>query len=146
MKTLLPLLLLALFSTPSAHALTEKEMNDVLAAIRIVESNNNPNAVGDSGNAIGVYQIWRVYHQDAVEFSEIGGEYRDCFDPDYADKVVRAYMKRYATEKRLGREVTQRDIAVMHNGGPRAVWAKGKKKENLDRYWAKVKRELNKGK
>ena len=42
-------------------------------------------------------------------------------------------MRRYATERRLGRPVTQRDIAVMHNGGPRAVWAKGKKKENLDR-------------
>tara|TARA_R100001510_G_C7654780_1_gene213598 strand:- start:1141 stop:1572 length:432 start_codon:yes stop_codon:yes gene_type:complete len=143
MKTLLSIVLFALLSTP-AHALTEKEMNDVLAAIRIVESNNNPDAVGDSGNAIGVYQIWRVYHQDAVEFSKIGGEYRDCFDPAYADKVVRAYMGRYATERRLGRAVTQRDIAVMHNGGPRAVWAKGKKKENLDRYWAKVKMELNK--
>ena len=47
--------------TTSAHALTEKELTDVLAAIRVVESNNNPNAVGDSGNAIGVYQIWKSY-------------------------------------------------------------------------------------
>ena len=130
--------------TTSAHALTEKELNDVLTAIRTVESNNNPNAVGDSGNAIGVYQIWKVYWQDATEFNNIGGKYRDCFNPAYADKVVRAYMDRYATEKRLGRPVTQRDIAVMHNGGPRAVWAKGKKKQNLDKYWAKVQKELNK--
>ena len=126
-----------------AYALTEQEMTDVLAAIRVVESNNNPNAVGDNGKAIGVYQIWKVYWQDATEFSNIGGVYLDCYKCDYADRVVRAYMDRYATEKRLGRPVTQRDIAVMHNGGPRAVWAKGKKKENLDRYWAKVQKELN---
>ena len=129
--------------TTSAHALTEKELTDVLAAIRVVESNNNPDAVGDNGKAIGVYQIWKVYWQDATEFSNIGGVYLDCRNPDYADRVVRAYMKRYANERRLGRPVTQRDIAVMHNGGPRAVWAKGKKKENLDRYWAKVQKELN---
>ncbi len=34
------------------------DWNDLLEAIRIVESNNNPDAVGDNGNAIGVYQIW----------------------------------------------------------------------------------------
>ena len=130
--------------TTSAHAITEKELTDVLTAIRTVESSNNPSAIGDSGNAIGVYQIWKVYHQDATEFSGIGGKYRDCLDPVYADKIVRAYMGRYATEKRLGRPVTQRDIAVMHNGGPRAVWAKGKKKQNVDKYWAKVQKELSK--
>ena len=109
----------------------------------MVESNNNPNAVGDNGNAIGIYQIWKPYWKDATERSGIGGKYLDCYDRDYADRIVRAYMDRYATAKRLGRPVTQRDIAVMHNGGPRAVWAKGKKKENLDRYWAKVQKELN---
>ena len=123
----------------SAWALSEKELNDVLAAIRTVESNNSPDAVGDSGNAIGVYQIWRSYHRDALEFSTIGGTYSDCFNPDYADRVVRAYMKRYATEKRLGREVTQEDIARIHNGGPN-----GHKKKATLKYWEKVKKLLNK--
>jgi hypothetical protein len=50
----------------------------------------------------------------------------------------------YCTEKRLGRKPTWEDIARMHNGGPRAVWATGKKKENLDRYVAKVKAQLEK--
>jgi hypothetical protein len=30
----------------------------------------------------------------------------------------------------------------LHNGGPAALRATGKKKENLDRYWAKVKKAL----
>ena len=136
-----------LLFTSSAFCITEKELTDVLSAIRSVESSNNPDAVGDSGNAIGVYQIWNSYHKDAVEFTNsISGNYRDCFDPDYADRIVRAYMQRYATEKRLGRPVTQRDIAVMHNGGPRGVWAKGKKKQNVDKYWAKVQKELGNNK
>ncbi len=135
MKTaILSLLVLA----SPAVALTDKEFNDVLRAIRVVESNNNPDAVGDNGNAIGVYQIWRTYWTDATEFSGIGGTYRDCFKPKYADKIVRAYMKRYATKRRLGREPTQEDIARIHNGGPN-----GYKKTATLKYWDKVKAVLN---
>ena len=50
------LIVLSLLTT-TAHAITEKEMTDVLAAIRIVESNDDPNAVGDGGDSIGCYQI-----------------------------------------------------------------------------------------
>jgi muramidase (phage lysozyme) len=131
-----------LLGTP-AMAITDAEMDTVLSAMRIVESNNNPNAVGDNGNAIGVYQVWDSYWKDATEFSGIRGVYKDCYNPNYADRIVRSYMKRYANEKRLGREVTMEDIARIHNGGPRAVWATGKKKNNLDAYWAKVQKELN---
>lgn len=131
------LLIITLFSN-TAYGLTEKELTDVLTAIRIVESNNNPRTVGDNGNAIGVYQIWRSYHQDAVEFSNISGDYSDCFNPSYSDTIVRAYMRRYATERRLGRQVSQEDIARIHNGGPN-----GYRKSSTVKYWEKVKKELN---
>ena len=119
-------------------------LDETLAAIRMVESGDDPSAIGDGGRAIGCYQVWENYWKDAVQFSGLGGNYRDCFKRDYADRVVREYMKRYCTEKRLGRKPTWEDIARMHNGGPRAVWATGKKKENLDRYVAKVKAQLEK--
>ena len=125
-------------------AVKEYTLDETLAAIRMVESGDDPSAVGDGGRAIGCYQVWENYWKDAVEFSGLGGNYRDCFKRDYADRVVREYMKRYCTEKRLGRKPTWEDIARMHNGGPRAVWATGKKKENLDRYVAKVKAQLEK--
>ena len=131
------LIVLSLFTT-TAHAITDKELNDVLAAIRVVESNNNPNAVGDNGNAIGIYQIWKPYWKDAIERSGIDGKYLDCYNVDYADRIVRAYMKRYATERRIGRKVTQEDIARIHNGGPI-----GWKKDSTNKYWAKVKKILN---
>ena len=108
------------------------DWNDLLEAIRIVESNNNPDAVGDNGNAIGVYQIWEDYHTDACMAGNLSGEYLDCYDPVYAENVVVEYMKRYATKRRLG-VVTPEKIARMHNGGPNG-WKIGA----TDKYWAKV--------
>ncbi len=127
---------LLLIGTP-ASAITDADMTKVLSAIRVVESNNNDDAVGDNGKAIGVYQIWKSYWKDATERSGIDGKYQDCFESDYADTIVRAYMKRYATENRLGREVTMEDIARIHNGGPN-----GYKKQSTNKYWNKVQKEL----
>jgi len=115
------------------EGITERDWNALLEAIRIVESNNNPNAVGDSGNAIGIYQIWEDYHTDACMAGNISGEYLDCYNPVYAENVVVEYMKRYATKRRLG-EVTPEKIARIHNGGPNG-WRIGA----TDKYWAKVK-------
>ena len=118
--------------------LTEKEMTDVLAAIRIVESNDDPDAVGDGGDSIGCYQIQKCYWLDAKEFSDLGGTYLDCYNRGYADRTVRFYVARYATERRLGREVTQEDVARIHNGGPN-----GYKKECTKKFWKKVEVILN---
>ena len=110
----------------------------LLNAICEVESCCDSTAVGDDGKAIGSYQIWECYWKDAIEFDpSIGGVYEDCYDEKYAKKIVRAYMKRYAIKKRLGREVTDEDRARIHNGGPNG-W---KKKSTLS-YWENVKEKL----
>ena len=113
--------------------LSPPAMDDLLRAIRIVESNDNPAAVGDGGKAIGCYQIWRVYWTD----SEIPGTYQDCFNRAYSERVVLAYWERYATRKRLGREPTLEDLARIHNGGPN-----GFKKEATLEYWEKIQQVL----
>ena len=113
--------------------------NQLLYALRIVESGGDDNAIGDGGKAIGPYQIWKVYWSDAIEYDpSIGGEYKDCFDREYSEKVVRAYMSRYATERRIGRVPTNEDMARIHNGGPN-----GYKKSSTMNYWKKVKKVLN---
>lgn len=94
---------------------------------------------GDNGNAIGPLQIWECAFIDVQRDGEV---YSDCEDLDFSLEVFQRYMKRYATEKRLGRPVTDEDRAKIWNGGPRGVWAKGKKKIKLDKYWAKVKNVL----
>ncbi len=115
---------------------------ELLDAICQVESNCNPNTVGDNGNAIGAYQIWYNYWYDAVTWLddddlELSDGYESCYDKDYAEKVVLTYWQRYATSKRLGRTPTNEDRARQHNGGPN-----GHKKESTIKYWTKVKKVL----
>ena len=111
---------------------------NLLDAICQVESNCSSDAVGDNGNAIGPYQIWYVYWQDAIEHRpEIGGSYNDCVNKEYSEKIVSAYWDRYATKKRLGRVVTNQDRARIHNGGPN-----GYKKVSTLKYWRKVQWKL----
>ena len=122
----------------SVLCLTMGTSDVLLNAICEVESNCVSTAVGDNGKAIGSYQIWECYWKDAVEFdSSIGGVYEDCYDEKYAKKIVRAYMKRYATKKRIGRKVTDEDRARIHNGGPN-----GYKKKATEGYWKNVKEKL----
>ena len=136
--SLIPLCLIAATSVGA-----EKPNTELLDAICQVESNCNPDAVGDNGNAIGAYQIWYDYWYDAVTFSddddlELSDEYKSCYDKDYSEKVVLVYWERYATMKRLGRTPTDEDRARIHNGGPN-----GYKIDATDGYWDKVKKRLD---
>ena len=133
-------LLLALVVMLGLGSVPPAEVDQLLVAIATVESSNNPNAVGDAGKAIGVYQIHKVYWQDAVEFDKtLGGSYQDCYDPDYARRVVLAYMGRYAPKN-----ATAEDLARLHNGGGGIFKKKKDSKawKNTTKYWAKVQKEL----
>ena len=84
-----------------------------LEAIQEVETGGleDPSkAVGDQGRSIGPLQIMKGYYDDAVQqdpsLTEGGKTYQDVTDVEYARKVLIAYMKRYATEGRLGRKPT----------------------------------------
>ena len=100
-----------------------------------VESTCDPTKVGAAGE-IGWYQILEPYWIDALEYDpSIKGVYKDVArDKAYAEKVILAWWDRYATEKRLGRKVTDEDRARMHNRGPN-----GYKKDSSLGYWKKVK-------
>lgn len=131
-------LIFTVFLCASYCYAVEDTSDRLLQAICKVESNCNSDAVGDGGKAIGPYQIWYVYWKDAVEHDpSIGGSYRDCLNKGYSEKIVRAYMDRYANERRLRRPVTDQDRARIHNGGPN-----GYNKTSTLKYWKKVKNVL----
>lgn len=116
-------------------------MTPLERAIHQVESSGRtgPDIVGDGGKAIGPLQIWKACWKDAVEYDpSIGGCYEDCNDLEYSVKVFRSYTKRYATERRLKRVPTDEDRARIWNGGPN-----GYKKRATDKYWKKVKEQLD---
>lgn len=131
-----------------ASTLKTYSMSEALAAIRQVETGGEPNdgigAIGDHGKALGPFQIWHAYHFDAAERDSSLRRHRDCLTSlDYSERVVRAYMGRYAraeAKRLLAGTATLADVekvARIHNGGP-----KGHRKKATDGYWAKVRREL----
>ena len=115
------------------------QQTKLIDALIQVESNGNNDAVGDNGNAIGCLQIWKIYHTDATERSNIGGKYLDCYKRDYAILVFDAYMRRYARSAWTDPlKFDAEKVARIHNGGP-----KGYKKKATKIYWEKVLTMLN---
>jgi hypothetical protein len=104
-----------------------EELELLLDAIAEVESNGNPNAVGDDGKALGMYQIHRAYWKDGTRLLDVAWEYAHAKDPHKARTVVRAYLLHYGRGKSL------LDMARIHNGGPR-----GHRKKATLRYARRV--------
>ncbi len=109
----------------------------ILDAIRFVESSDREDPPdGDGGLAIGPYQIHRIYWQDAITFRpELGGDYQDCRQRAYAERVIDAYMSKWAPD--AWRDGDAERIARVHNGGPR-----GHENPKTDRYWQRVRARL----
>ncbi len=109
-------------------------MDRLLDAIAVVESGDNPGAVGDHGRALGVYQIHRSYWTEGTQILGVTWKYQDARDPQKARQVVRAYLSYYGRGKSL------LDMARIHNGGPR-----GDEKGATLAYARKIEQVLNGG-
>jgi len=130
----LAIALLALGTLAAAPA--DKDTQRFLDAIKRVETGagSGLGVVGDNGKALGPMQIHKVYWID----SRVSGLYEQCgTSREYSDKVVLAYMQRYAP--RALAEKNWETLARIHNGGP-----KGHQKKATVGYWNKVKKEMGK--
>jgi len=130
-------LLLVLWTVSGSKPRTLWPQQDILSAIRWVESSNRDDVPdGDGGKAIGPYQIHQVYWQDALRAEpSLGGGYQDCRRRDYAERVVAAYMRKWANDAWLAGDAEV--IARVHNGGPG-----GADKEATRDYWQRVRARL----
>jgi len=109
---------------------------ELLDAIRQVETGGEKNggrdAIGDNGKSIGPYQIGRAYWLD----SRVPGEWSDCCDAAYAERVILAYWTRYCPAALRANDMET--LARIHNGGPT-----GHRKQATMVYWRKVKALLD---
>ena len=106
----------------------------ILNAIWMVESGGrHAPPDGDGGRAIGPYQIHEIYWKDAVSAAPelAAGLYQDCRMQDYAEAVIRAYMRKWV--RNAWRTGNAEVIARTHNGGP-----DGAQKQATEGYWEKV--------
>ena len=99
-------------ASASAAAVDPNNIERLLDAIARIESHCDPNAVGDSGRALGAYQIHHAYWQDGTELLGADWPHRDAADPKKARRVVKAYLLHYGRGKSL------LEMARIHNGGP----------------------------
>lgn len=124
----------------SFHSYSKESMLKLMNAISMVESCNNDNAVGDNGNAVGRFQIWKIVIDDVNQI--IGSnkfKYEDRKDCKKSMLICYLYLKHYALvyEKKTGKKATNEVMARMWNGGP-GGWGK----DSTKKYWNKVKRYL----
>jgi hypothetical protein len=106
-------------------------------ALHAVESGGRLGPIkGDKGAALGPLQLHRVYWLD----SGLKGSYSQCSGLAYSRAVVSAYMQRHAPRAWAAGDC--RGLAMVHNGGPSALKAKGQKKANLETYWKKIQKHL----
>jgi len=135
-------LIVAAFACPDSFCESAVEIepsrysfNDLLDAIAEVESGGDPNAYNEAEDAVGLFQIRKIYVDDV---NRILGRnvfcYADRLDPDESRMMVAVYLGRYGVCRPI------EALARIHNGGPR-----GWKKKSTIPYWEKVKKELDKG-
>lgn len=138
-------LMAAIIFSAKAMALNDldtkrEQLRPFLNALAYVESNNNDDAVGDNGKAIGRYQIWNVYWKDAVAKNWVlKGDYVRVKDRIYAERVIVAYLTRFAPDAVATNDYET--LARTHNGGPN-----GPKKKATLRYWSRIKYALRRNK
>ncbi len=123
---------------PSAptHGVGGASLGDLWAAICMVESGGDPNAIGDGGKAVGIAQLWPIMVEDC---NRIAGRERwtstDRLDVSKSREMFDTFAGHY------GRGKSAEWIA--------RAWCCGPGWENRPsavagsaRYWAKVRKEL----
>lgn len=114
----------------------EYTMDDLLSAIEQVESNGNADAVGDNGQAIGSFQIHKIYVDDV---NRIKGNdiftYKDRWNKHLSREMTKIYLTHY------GKGKTIEQIAALHVAGPDG-WKQLETSKAVQNYVHKVMREL----
>ena len=115
---------------PTAEQSSEVTMGDLLDAIEWVESKGDSNAIGDGGDAVGAYQIHKIFVRDCNRI--LGREvhtYTDRLNKIKSREMAKIYLKYYGG--------TTEEMVRKFNGGPQ-----GHKKQATLKYWLKIKSRL----
>ena len=120
---------------------------ELFLAICMVESANNPLAIGDNGKAVGIVQIHKIVVDDINRFARTDYTYEDRTCPQKSKEMFMLYVTHWGEyyTRKTGRELTHRVVCDIWNGGATAPIRKEYNdhlRKNLDHYYNKVIREL----
>jgi len=110
----------------------------ILPFLMIVESNNDPYAIGKNED-LGILQITPIVVEDVNRLYGTCYEHRDCFDHDISVDIATKYLTTYGAryEQLEVKRVTLEVLAKIFHGGPR-----GYLKPHTEAYWQKVKTQI----
>lgn len=110
-------------------------LDDLLDAIEWVESKGDPFAIGDNGEAVGAYQIHKIYVDDVnrINRAKSKHKYQYPYEARYSHHLSREMTSIYLNH--YGGSFEER--ARKHNGGPT-----GHLREETKSYWLKVKARM----
>lgn len=137
MKRLLIIMLLVVSFTAQSETL--QQTREIL---KWVESEYQPDAIGDDGKALGILQIHKVAIDDVNRIYGTSYKHSDAFTVKCAEEIFELYVTYWTKklEEREGRKATNKDIVRIWNGGPKG-YRKGSTQWYLKKY-LKVRKNL----
>lgn len=132
-------LILAVMLTAVSSQAMDAWNHPLFAAMRMVESYNGRELVGDQGRSRGVYHVQACYLADVNRVYGTRFTLVDRDDPVKAHRIVRLYLAHYGRvyTKVTGKPVTCEVLARIHNGGP-----EGWRKPATRKHWRRVERAM----
>lgn len=85
------ILMFALICTVTVKA-SEAELLDIAETLKMVESENNPDAIGDGGKAFGILQIHEASILDVNKHYGTTYTHEDAFNPVIAEDIFVKYL------------------------------------------------------
>jgi len=136
MKNVLIIVLLLFSITMTSADVRLPEIREVL---KHVETNYNPDMIGDNGASFGILQIQQIAIDDVNLKYGTKYTHQDAFNVTYAEEIFDLYVTIWANklEIREGRKATTEDIVRIWNGGPR-----GYQRKSTIKYYNKFKKYL----
>jgi len=116
----------------------------IMSILKVVETNNDTDSIGDNGRSYGILQIQRSVLSDVNRIYGTDYRHKDMFEEEASEEVFMLYLC-YGKEvflKKHCRFPTEEEMVRMWNGG---IY-KGYKYNQTKRYYQKyldVKQEIN---
>jgi hypothetical protein len=94
-------------------------LTSIMSILKIVETNNDVDAIGDNGTSYGILQIQRSVIRDVNRIYDTNYKHKDMFSEEDSEEVFRLYLC-YGKEVFLRKHCrfpTEEEMVRMWNGG-----------------------------
>ena len=103
--------------------------DSIFNKIAFIESNNNPNVIGDNGTSFGIVQIQKSVIKDVNYYWGTSFKHSEAFSKERSKRIFKLYLLSLIERQGIR---TEEQIVRCWNGGP-----EGFKKSSTDKYWEK---------